>query len=254
MKLIENELFLKFTKLENYPNLLHFYTKRPFSLVFPLDKTKEKSLKELTSNLNYDIKKYILARQEHTNKVIKITKDNLNEEILGIDGLITNLKNVALLTTTADCQAILLYDPSKQVIGNIHSGWKGTLSKIIVNAINIMVNDYGCNPQDIIACICPSILKCCFEVDEDVVNDFQNNFNNIDEFITKGQIIDHKQKYYIDTVGLNQKLLLELGLSKDNIITSDICTKCHYDTYHSYRARSLAKVDGRNIACILLKE
>ncbi len=255
MKTVEDKYFLRFTKLNEFDNLIHFYTKKPFTIGFSADTKEEKDekFKDLGHKINYNFKKYILALQEHTTNVVKITEENVNDTFTGVDGFITNLKDVALVTTTADCQAILLYDPVKKVIGNIHSGWKGTLNKIIVNAINIMINDYNSNPQDIIACICPSILKCCFEVDEEVVNDFKKNFTNIEEDITLGDIKDNKQKYYIDTISLNKKLLSNLGLKAENIITSDICTRCNYETYHSYRARNITNLDGRNIAVIVLK-
>lgn len=50
----------------------------------------------------------------------------------------------------------------KGVIGNIHSGWRGTLKRIIKNAIHLMEENFHCNPSDIEIYICPSILKCCF--------------------------------------------------------------------------------------------
>ncbi len=250
-KIIENPKYLQFTKLNEYNNLIHFYTKRPFSLTYEeYQKDKEKALTKLNTISPYSINKCTLANQAHTTNVAKVTLDNLNNDFLNTDGLITNLKDVCLLTKTADCQAILLYDPINQVIGNIHSGWKGTLNKIIVNAINIMTNDYRSNPQDIIACICPSILKCCFEVDADVVEEFKHNHSNIEEDIYLGDIKDNKQKYYIDTVNINKKILLSLGLKEENIIASDLCTKCHNDLYHSYR---YDKTEERNIAIIGLK-
>ena len=250
-KLIENNKYLQFTKLNEYNNLIHFYTKKPFSLTYEeYQKDKEKFLKSLNTISPIKIKTCILANQSHTTNVAKVTLDNLNDDFLNTDGLITNLKDVCLLTKTADCQAILLYDSVNKVIGNIHSGWKGTLNKIIMNAINIMTNDYHSKPEDIIVCICPSILKCCFEVDYDVVESFKNNFSNIDEDIYLGEIKDNKQKYYIDTVNINKRLLLSLGLKEENIITSDLCTKCQHDLYHSFR---YDKTEGRNIAAIILK-
>ena len=250
-KIIENTKYLQFTKLNEYKNLFHFYTKKPFSLTYEEYKNdKISSINKLNTISSFKIKEFVLADQEHTTNVAKVTLDNLNDDFINTDGLITNLKDICLLTKTADCQAILLYDPVKNVIGNIHSGWKGTLNKIIVNAINIMTNDYHSNPKDIIACICPSILKCCFEVDEDVVEEFKNNFSNITEDIYLGEIKDNKQKYYIDTININKKVLLSLGLKEVNIITSDLCTKCYNNLYHSYR---YDKTKDRNIALIVLK-
>lgn len=247
-KIIEDNNFLKFTKLSEYDELIHLYTKRPFCV--RIDDNKDEKISWIEKQINYHFDTYQLAKQEHTTNVVKITEGNKNDNFTSVDGFITNLANIALLTKTADCQAILLYDPVKKVIGNIHSGWKGTLNKIIVNAINIMTNDYNSNPKDIIACISPSILKCCFEVDEDLMLQFKNNFFNIDEDIYLGEIKEGKQKYFIDTVNINKKEMMSLGLLEQNIITSDICTKCECETYHSYRA---SHNDERNIALICLK-
>ena len=105
------------------------------------------------------------------------------------------------------------------MIGNIHSGWRGTLKRIVINAIHLMEEKFNSNPSGIEIYICPSILKCCFEVDKDVEMLFKDEFHdiNIDEFIeyrnktknvnelTKTRlkaliIYNLNQKYYIDTV------------------------------------------------------
>ena len=152
---------------------------------------------------------------------------------------------------TADCQSIILYDKKNEVIGNIHSGWKGTLNKILSNAIKLMIEEYSSNVEDIIVCIGPSILECCFEVDKDVVDMFFNNFNDIDEFIKLGDIKEDKQKYYIDTMGINKKELINLGVLEENIYLSNICTKCSRDNYYSYRAHG--QDSGRNVTLVCMK-
>ena len=249
----ENEKCIQFEKLNNNNEIIHLFTKRPFNfskLTSTEDKIK-KDYQEIEQFFNYNFLKIKKPIQTHTNVVKIVTNDNLDDEFLDVDGLITNLKGVALVTSLADCQGILLYDAQKKVIGNIHSGWKGTLNKIIKNAIEIMQDNFNCNPKNIEAYICPSILKCCFEVDEDVVSMFKNNFDDIDEYIFKGEIKDNKQKYYIDTVSINVKEMEKLGLLKENIYCSNICTKCHADKYHSYRNDH--DQSGRNIALICLK-
>ena len=114
-----------------------------------------------------------------------------------------------------------------------------------------MVDVYRCDVQDLIVCIGPSILKCCFEVDSDVVDMFRKEFKDIEDTISLGDIKDGKQKYYIDTVEINRRELIDLGVPKDNIITSDICTKCSSDKYHSYRAHGMDS--GRNVSLIVMK-
>ena len=151
-----------------------------------------------------------------------------------------------MVTYSADCQSILIYDKKRKIIGNIHSGWKGTLNRIIENAINIMVNDYNSNREDISVFICPSILKCCFEVDSDVKDEFIDRFNDID---INNYIKQKNNKYLIDTVGINTDILINLGIKKENIHKSNICTKCSKE-FHSYRRNK--EINGRNIALIAL--
>ena len=67
---------------------------------------------------------------------------------------------------------ILLFDPINKVIANIHSGWKGTLNQLLSKTIELMIKEYGTNPKDLIAYISPCIQKCCFEVDEELANEF----------------------------------------------------------------------------------
>lgn len=200
--------------------------------------------------INLTTSKIIKPVQKHTNNVQIVDETNINNYFDNTDGLITNLKNVALATSLADCQGILIYDPNKRVIGNVHSGWRGTLKRIVINAIHLMEEKFNSNPADIEIYICPSILKCCFEVDEDVEILFRNEFNdiNIDKFIeTRNKT--KNQKFYIDTVGINRAILMKEGVKAENIITSNICTKCNSDKIHSYRADG--KNAGRNLSIIM---
>lgn len=249
-----NDKYFTFDRLNQYDEIIHLSTNRVMNFATPIVGIEgiKSGFREIQDDIEYEFRMIKTPNQTHSNNVRVLTEENINEEFTDTDGIITNLKKVALGIRTADCQAILLYDPVKHVIGNIHSGWKGTLNKIIVKAINLMVDEYDCNEKDIMAFICPSILKCCFEVDKDVVDSFVENFGNIDEFVTLGDIKEGKQKYYIDTVALNKKVMMNLGLLEENIICSDICTKCHSNLYHSYRADG--KESGRNLSLICLKK
>ena len=251
----ENESsYITFNKLDNQ-NVINLYTTKPFNFRKGLIKDEEikQNYINIQNSLNCNFTKIIKPNQNHTNIVKVVTEENTNEVFEDVDGLITNLKNIALVTSLADCQGILLYDKEKQVIGNIHSGWKGTLNKIIVNAIDLMISTYNSNPENIEVYITPSIEKCCFEVDNDVKELFINNFKEIDinNFITIGEIKDNKQKYFIDTIGINKAIMLTKGIKEANITLSNMCTKCNNNYFHSHRSEGINS--GRNIALICLK-
>lgn len=140
---------------------------------------------------------------------------------------------------------------SKKPAGNTHSGWKGTLQAIGRKTVEKMIQEYGSNPKDIICCICPCIKQCCFEVEDDVKDLFEKEYHyldNMDRIIQKGNMIEGKQKYNIDTTEINKQLLRKIGLKGENIIDSGICTKCHTENFHSYRADK--ELSGRNAAIL----
>ena len=241
--------YLQFRKLLEYKDkIVHCYTL----------KGNNNDYKEITNN-NYEKLYNILGlnfskfkrieHQIHSDKVEIV--DDLEKIYTDIDGLLTNIDGTSLSLRYADCTPVYLYDPVKNVIGNIHSGWRGTIQKIAPKAVLKMIKEYGSNSEDIICCIGPAIGKCHFEVSEDVKDIFKETFSyllNEDEFIFLGKIKDGEQKYYIDTNIINRKMLEEVGLKPENIIESNICTVCNKDLIHSYRADK--ENSGRNTAII----
>ncbi len=198
--------------------------------------TERNSYKRLCDAVGLDVSNVTKPKQKHTNKIKRVDKVYLPEEIGEIDGLITNKENLVLATTNADCILYLLYDRKNNAIANVHSGWKGSYQRIIENAIDEMINEFGTNPKDLIVCICPSIRKCCFEVGLDVRDMFYEKFSfleDINKFILNGF---EENKFYIDTVGINNCLLVQKGVRKENIYDSGICSMCHDDMIHSYRS------------------
>lgn len=207
------------------------------------DKTIE-DYKHLSNQIGLNYINIVKSNQAHTDEVKlvknKIKKDEPDfnlEEYTKTDGLITNKRNIGLSTTNADCILLLFYDPIKKVIANTHSGWRGTLQRISVKTVEKMKKEYNSNPEDIICCICPSIRKCHFEVDKDVKDMFEKEFQDLGkenlENIIEEKIKD--KKWNIDTVLINQIILEKVGLKKENIIDSEICSVCNKDLIHSYR-------------------
>ena len=214
--------------------------------------------KNLCQAINAKPEHLVKTNQEHTNRV-KVVKEKINKnepdfnlpQYDKTDGLITNQKKILLATTNADCILLLFFDPIKKVIANIHSGWRGTLQRISVETIKKMKAEFNCNPEDILCCICPSIRKCHFEVEKEVKESFEKEFQdleNIDEIIEETVT---NQKWNIDTIKINQKILQKEGLKPENIIDSKICSVCHSDLIHSYRVEKQGY--GLNTALIELK-
>ena len=240
--------YLQFKKLlEHKDKLQHCFTLK--DLDFRKKLKDDANYIKICNSLNLDYKNIVKPQQAHTNIVELVNEGNVSFDYQNVDGLITNVDGRIISLVYADCTALLLYDPVKSVIGNIHSGWRGTVQKIGKIAVEKMVSEYGCNPKDIICCIGPTIRKCHFEVEDDVKKIFMESFND-ESIIEKTQIIDGKQKYHIDAVSANIKMLKSCGLQPQNIIDSGICTVCNSDSFHSYRAHR--ENAGRNAAIMCL--
>jgi len=212
------------------------------------------SYKTICDELDLNYNDIVKTNQTHSENVEiiskKVSKDEPDFAVYKeTDGLLTDKSELVLSTTNADCILLMFFDPVKKVIANVHSGWKGTLQRISVKTVEKMKNEYGCNPRDIICCVCPSIRKCHFEVDKDVYEMFENEFKDLKQI---DEIIEKKNdKWNIDTILINRVILKEAGLLEENIIDSGICSVCNKDIIHSFRAEGANY--GLSTAIISLK-
>lgn len=182
------------------------------------------TLENLIKDLNID--NYYILKQIHSNKVFDIT--NIPKNYEG-DGLITNKSNIALVTKSKDCNSIFIIDTKNKIIGNIHSGWKGTLKSIITIAINQMKEKYNSVSKDIKIVFNPSIRECCFEVDNDVYDLFIKKYK--DKYYYK----KISNKYHINLVKIIKDDAKKLGIKEENIIDNNICTLCNRKLFNSHR-------------------
>lgn len=191
----------------------------------------------------------VFSKQTHTSNVLCVTaKDKgtgfTKPSFSDIDGLITNEPNVALVTQYADCTPLLFLDPQKKVIAASHSGWRGTVQQIGAVTVKKMQSEFGCNPEDILAVIGPSVCENCYEVDTPVYNEFKKlPLDLSDVFIQKDQ--DH---YRFNLKLVNKKILMSAGLKEENIELCDICTACNPDELYSHRKQG---VNRGNLAAII---
>ncbi|MFO7977240.1 MAG: peptidoglycan editing factor PgeF [Bacteroidales bacterium] len=180
------------------------------------------------------------AQQDHTANIAIIDRksrgrgaDDWESAIPNTDGMITNVENICLNVQVADCVPILLYDPRQRVIAALHAGWKGTLKRIAPHAIEMMIQQYGCKAENILAGLGPSNGPCCYEVGEDVKRETLMAFGSTHQVILPGKT---PGKYIFDQWQANKMQLLEYGLKEEHIELSGLCSQCHHDTFFSSRA------------------
>lgn len=244
--------YIQFKRLLEYKdNIVHAYT-------IGIDKNyrraqAKENYRNLCNCIGINYEKLVYTNQLHTDTVESLTEiKDFEQEKIGVDGLCTDAKGISIATINADCILFLFYDPIKNVIANVHSGWKGTLQRIAIKAVEKMKKEYGCNPKDIICGVSPSIRKCHFEVEKDVKELFEKEFKDIESISDIIEETKPNQKWHIDTVLINQILLKRAGLLEKNIIDSNLCSVCNKEQIHSFRVEKEGY--GVETAIIGLKE
>ncbi len=171
----------------------------------------------------------VSARQVHGDQVAVVRQDDGDQELDGHDALITDVPGVALLIQQADCQAILLYDPHKRVIANIHCGWQGSVAGIIAATLARMTTSFHCDPTHIQAAISPALGPCCAE--------FIHYKQELPEDFHAFEV----EKNHFDFPAISTMQLQEAGLSADHIEVAGICTKCNKDWFSFRRRRQTGR-------------
>ena len=194
----------------------------------------------------------VLSQQTHTTNIRIVTDEDRGKGITrerdytDIDGLITNVPGICLVTTYADCVPLYFLDPAKKVIALSHSGWRGTVGKIGQKTVELMHVKFGSDPADILAAVGPSVCQDCYEVSADVIDRFKEVFDRSawDELFYEKP----DGKYQLDLWKANEKIFLEAGIRKDHIAVTNVCTHCNSEILYSHRAMG----DKRGNLCAFL--
>lgn len=189
-------------------------------------------------DVSYD--SFVFSQQTHTTNVRKVTETDKGKGLItpldyqDVDGLITDIPGLCLSTFYADCVPLFFLDPVQKAIGLSHSGWRGTVGKIGQVTLQRMAEEYGTNPADVIAAIGPSICQECYEVSEDVIEQFQSAFAN--KYWNELYYKKENGKYQLNLWKANEIVMLEAGIPRENIAVTNVCTCCNSDVLFSHRA------------------
>lgn len=212
----------------------------------------QENYRRIARAVGFDWESVVTSDQTHTANVRVVTNQDKGcgltkpRPYQDVDGMITNEPGITLATFYADCVPLYLLDPVKKAIGLSHSGWKGTVGKIGKATVQAMEREYGTNPEDLIVAIGPSICQDCYEVSEDVIEEFQKAFPReqwAGLFYRK-----ENGKYQLDLWEANRQIFLEAGVKPENISMPNLCTCCNPQLLFSHRA---SKGKRGNLAAFL---
>ncbi len=194
--------------------------------------------------LGIESNRLVMPHQVHDCVVRRI--DGPQQGVIeGVDAVMTDVPQLCIGVSTADCIPVLLYDSIHRAVSAVHAGWRGTVLRIVQKAVEAMHDTYGTAPADLQAVIGPGISLDSFEVGDEVY----------DQFLSAGfdmQPISRRDaKWHIDLPMCNRLQLMEAGIPSNNIQMTNICTYQQYDRYFS--ARRLGIQSGRIYTGILIK-
>ena len=212
----------------------------------------------------------LMPHQVHETKVVKIDErffalddTERRSSLEGADALMTDLKGVCIGVSTADCIPVLLYDEAHHAVCAIHAGWRGTVKRIVMKAVETMSATYGTQPQQLKAQIGPGIHLESFEVGDEVYQAFEAEGFHM-ETISKKYPVDNSgskfftlhsslftSKWHIDLPACNRLQLIASGLQPQHIETSSACTFQQSEDYFS--ARRLGISSGRIFTGIMMQ-
>lgn len=194
---------------------------------------------KMAKALGVSLERMVLSYQTHTTNVRQVTEQDVGKGIVkerdyvDVDGLITDVPGITLVTFYADCVPLYFLDPVHKAIGLSHSGWRGTVNRMGKATLKAMEKAYKSRPEDMLVCIGPSICKDCYEVGEEVAEAFQQTFlpENWDQILMKKP----DGTYQLDLWRANERIFLDCGILPEHIQTTDICTRCNPDLLFSHR-------------------
>lgn len=183
----------------------------------------------------------VCSDQTHTTNVRKVTVKDKGKGVVrprdysDIDGLITNEPGIVLATFYADCVPLFIVDPIHRAIGLSHSGWRGTVNRMGAVTLQEMEKAYGTKPKDVFVAIGPSICQDCYEVSRDVADAFREEFS---EQATDERLVYQKneEKFQLNLWYANECVFRDVGVPREHIEVTDICTCCNPDILFSHRA------------------
>lgn len=259
---------LKYKQLEAIPWIAHCFTTREggvsegifssMNLSFTRGDREDavrENFRRVAGSMGGRIEKLVLSDQTHTTNIRIVEKEDAGAGITkergysDIDGLITKEPGMILATFYADCVPLYFVDQKNRAIGLSHSGWRGTVGRMGARTIERMQKAYGTKPEDLICAIGPSICQDCYEVSEDVAEEFQKEFLGQER-----EILEDKGngKYQLDLWRANELVLTDAGVPNEQIAAANICTCCNPDLLFSHRA-TLGK-RGNLGAFLMIKE
>ncbi|HSW38850.1 MAG TPA: peptidoglycan editing factor PgeF [Acidobacteriota bacterium] len=192
-----------------------------------------KNRQRFLTALNFENAHLVILRQVHSSRAHIINDISGQWNQTEGDALMTGSENIALAVTVADCLPVLIADPANKAVAAVHSGWKGTLARVLPQAILEMRRAFNSNPEQLIVAAGPGIGSCCYEVGSEVAREFDREYPG---YRLSVPAAGRSGKFYLDLLRALDAQLDGAGVPPENRFELGACTRCAVNEFFSFRA------------------
>ena len=202
----------------------------------------------------------VTLQQVHGSRVRDLDAEALplmspeGKALLTGDGLFTGTAGRLLGILTADCVPVLVVDARRRAVAAFHAGWRGTVAGIVEQGVAALQSAYKSDAETLWAAIGPSIGACCFEVGEEVRDQFRAAFPYGDALVSRSaSSAAGEARFHVNLQEANRRQLIKAGVAPETIWMSGECTACTRlpdgrPKYFSHRAER--GITGRMLSVI----
>jgi len=247
---VESRRYAQFERLSRAAGLAHAFSTRPRNLNARARPASERERQDMARDLGFDPARIHYCAQAHGARIAIVPpaeagrrsadvgerSADVGERSVhvggrceGCDGVITDQPGAALMTFSADCPLMLVFDPRRRAVGLAHGGWRGVVAGVTRRLVETMRVELGCQPADLLAGIGPSAGPESYEVREDV-------YEAAAGLPQRDALFPRRDgRMCFDLWAANRAQLESAGVRPEAIELAGVCTMSEAELFYSFR-------------------
>lgn len=224
--------YAQFERLRRAPGLIHAFATRPDDVSARTDaRAPQRAARRerMARDLGFDPARLAWCVQVHEPRLALVEENSAAGPLEGFDAVLTDRPGTPLMTFSADCPLLLVYDPVRRAVGLAHASWRCTVARMAALLVERMSDAFGSAPAGLLAGVGPSAGPCCYEVREDVLAAAADLPGRDVLFPRRGG------RMYFDLWEANRRQLAAAGVPENQIELARWCTMCRNDLFYSFR-------------------
>ncbi len=221
-----------FARFAAVSGLRHAFSIRPTDVSARTDERADQraaARRQMAEDLGLDGDRLCYCVQVHETRIARVTRGSAPSRLEGFDAVITADAGVPIMTFSADCPLVLVYDPRTPALGMVHASWRCTVARAAGLLVQEMVDAFGCRRGDLLAGIGPSAGPAAYEVGPDV-------YDAAGALPRRDRLFPRRDgRMFFNLWEANRAELAAAGLREENIEVAGLCTMTRTDLFFSYR-------------------